>query len=54
MTWGKFLTQATFAAILAMMAILPVTTYGCLMLKEAEKRDTPTAPASQETPAPPR
>lgn len=43
MTWGKFLTQATFAAILAMMAILPVTTYGCLKLQEAERMEEPGA-----------
>lgn len=49
MTWGKFLTQAAFAVILAIMALLPVTTYGCLKLQQMEKQDgAPAAPENGE------
>lgn len=48
MTWGKFFTQAAFAVILAIMALLPVTTYGCLKLRQMEKQDgAPVAPENR-------
>jgi len=44
MHWEKFLTQAAFATVLAIMVLLPVTTYGCLKLQQLEKQDTGPAP----------
>lgn len=46
MRWEKFLTQAAFAAVLAILALLPITTYGCLKLQQMESGDSQQTPVN--------
>lgn len=47
MSREKFLTQAAFAIVLAIMALLPITTYGCLKLQQTEQGARPQIPVDE-------